>query len=68
MKEITAPVTVLYPQDDRLNKQAEVDALYAAAYAGTPTLTLRRVPGSYHFIMLDQPALFEQALDEVLTR
>lgn len=36
LKEIAAPVTLLYPQDDRLIKQAEADALYAAAYAGTP--------------------------------
>lgn len=68
LKEIVAPVTVLYPQDDRLMKSAEADALYTAAYAGTPKLTLRRIPGSYHFIMLDQPALFEKELDEFLAR
>ena len=68
LKDIAAPVTMLYPQDDRLVKQAEADALYAGAYAGTPRLTLKRIPGSYHFIMLDQPALFEQELDAFLAR
>lgn len=66
LKEITAPVTVLYAQDDRLYTAAEADALYAASYAGTPKLTLHRVPGSYHFVMLDQPALFEKELDAFL--
>ena len=68
MKDLTVPVTMLYPQDDRLVSQAEADALYAAAYAGTRTLTLRRIAGSYHFIMLDQPALFEKELDAFLAR
>lgn len=66
LKEIAAPVTMLYPQDDRLLKQTEADAIYAGAYAGMSGLTLRRVPGSYHFIMLDQPTLFEQELDQFL--
>ena len=66
LKDIAAPVTLLYPQDDRLVSKADADALYAKAYAGTPRLTLRRIAGSYHFIMQDQPALFERELDAFL--
>lgn len=66
LKDIAAPVTMLYPQDDRLVTKAEADALYAGAYAGTPKLTLKRIEGSYHFIMQDQPSAFAGALDEFL--
>jgi pimeloyl-ACP methyl ester carboxylesterase len=64
--QISAPVTLLYPQDDRLMKQPEADNLYAEAYAGTAKLILRRIPGSYHFIMQDQPKRFEAELDTFL--
>ena len=66
LKDIKAPVTMLYPQDDRLVTKADADALYAGSYAGTPTLTLKRIEGSYHFIMQDQPTAFAGALDEFL--
>lgn len=66
LKDIKAPVTVLYPQDDRLVTQAEADKLYASSYGGTPNVKLVRIPGSYHFIMQDQPARFEEALQSFL--
>ena len=66
LKDIAAPVTMLYPQDDRLIAKAQADALYAGAYAGTPKLTLKRIEGSFHFIMQDQPAAFARALDDFL--
>ena len=66
--KITAPLTMLYPQDDRLMTAAAADTLYAGAYAGANTARLVRVPGSYHFIMQDQPAAFAAALDAFLKR
>jgi pimeloyl-ACP methyl ester carboxylesterase len=63
---ITAPVTLLYPQDDRAGPAEQVRALYAGAYQGTPHLTLVPVPGSFHFIMLDQPERFRAALEAFL--
>ncbi|HEY8592143.1 MAG TPA: alpha/beta hydrolase [Sphingomicrobium sp.] len=66
LKDIAVPVTMLYPQDDRLVTKEEADKLYAESYAGTPKLKLVRIPGSYHFIMQDQPALFEEQLKAFL--
>jgi pimeloyl-ACP methyl ester carboxylesterase len=66
LKDIAVPVTMLYPQDDRLVTKADADKLYAESYAGTPRLKLVRIPGSYHFIMQDQPAQFQEQLEAFL--
>ena len=66
LKDIAIPVTVLYPQDDRLLPAAQADKMYAESYAGTGKLTLVRIPGSYHFIMQDQPARFRAELERFL--
>ena len=60
--EIKAPVTMLYPQDDRLLTEAVATRIYSDAYAGLPGAKLVRVPGSYHFIMQDQPERFATEL------
>lgn len=60
---IKAPVTLLYPQDDRLLTAAMAAKIYGDAYAGLPSAKLVPIRGSYHFIMLDQPAAFAAALD-----
>ncbi|WCT72016.1 alpha/beta hydrolase [Sphingomonas naphthae] len=67
LARVTVPVTVLYAYDPVYGVGAEViDALYAGAYAGTAKLTLKRIDGSFHFIMLDQPAAFDAAVDAFL--
>ncbi len=63
---IKAPVTLLYPQDDRLVTAAMAAKIYGDAYAGLPTAKLMPIKGSYHFIMQDQPAAFGAALDAFL--
>lgn len=56
---ITAPVTVLYAWDPTMGRPAVmVDQMYAAPYAGLANVSLKRIDGSYHFIMLDQPEAF----------
>ena len=60
---IRAPVTLLYPQDDRLLTAAMAAKIYGDAYAGLPSAKLVPIKGSYHFIMQDQPAAFAAALD-----
>lgn len=60
--EIEAPVTLLYPQDDRLLSEEAAAGIYGAAYAGLPSARLVRIPGSFHFIMNDQPERFRAAL------
>ncbi|MBX3594829.1 MAG: alpha/beta hydrolase [Sphingomonas sp.] len=54
------PFTVLYAAGTPGAAQ-----VWEPAYAGTPA-TLVAVPGSYHFIMLDQPAFFTDAVTRFL--
>jgi pimeloyl-ACP methyl ester carboxylesterase len=37
----------------------QFDAFYQAAYAPVKNLTIKRIPGSAHFIMWDQPRRFQ---------
>jgi pimeloyl-ACP methyl ester carboxylesterase len=66
LQRIAAPVTLLYPQDDRVVSADAARTLYAGAYQGTPHLRLVAVPGSFHFIMLDQPERFRAAVEAFL--
>lgn len=70
LPRITAPVRVLYvtptgapgaPLND-----AQMDAIYRTAYSKVPNATLTRVPDSAHFIMIDQPARFQQEVRDFL--
>lgn len=63
---IKAPVTMLYPQDDRLLTAAAAAKIYGDAYAGLPSAKLVPITGSYHFIMQDQPARFAAELEAFL--
>lgn len=63
---IKPPVTMLYPQDDRLVTVEVASKLYGTAYAALPSAKLVRIPNSYHFIMQDQPAAFAVELDAFL--
>jgi pimeloyl-ACP methyl ester carboxylesterase len=38
------------------------------SYAGAPQAVLRRIPDSYHFIMLDAPERFQAELKAFLAR
>jgi pimeloyl-ACP methyl ester carboxylesterase len=62
LPRITTPVTVVYPYDTAVAPVEYVDALYANAYKGLSAVTLKRIDGSRHFIKLDQPELFGQAV------
>ena len=68
LKAIKAPVTMLYPQDDRLLTAAAAAKIYSDAYACLPSAKLVPITGSYHFIMQDQPAKFRTELDAFLKR
>lgn len=56
------PFTVLYAAG---MGEAQAKAIWEAAYAGS-SAKLVAIPGSYHFIMLDQPALFAAELAKFL--
>jgi pimeloyl-ACP methyl ester carboxylesterase len=67
LKTITCPVTVLYAYDEAMGvPEAQLKRLYATAYADLKTVNINSVPGSFHFIMWDQPQDFYRAVKEVL--
>jgi pimeloyl-ACP methyl ester carboxylesterase len=65
---IKPPMLLLYPYDATLQgpDPAKVDAMYKAAYQAKPDVTLVRIDGSRHFIMYDQPAKMDAAIETFL--
>jgi pimeloyl-ACP methyl ester carboxylesterase len=67
LAKIKTPTLLLYPYDPTLQKdEAKYDAVYKDAYAAMPNVTLFRIDGSRHFIMYDQPARLDAALEGFL--
>ncbi|MCL6699132.1 alpha/beta hydrolase [Sphingomonas sp. NSE70-1] len=67
LAKITVPLTVLWvvPQGAPLT-QPQMDGYYRASYAGAPQAVVKHIPDSYHFIMYDQPELFQAELKAFL--
>ncbi len=66
---IQAPVQVVYAYDPLYGVPASnVDTLFDTAYASAPTASFRRIDGSFHFVMLDQPVVFAEAVMDFLRR
>jgi pimeloyl-ACP methyl ester carboxylesterase len=63
---IKTPVTLLYPYEAAQGPVVDVTALYANAYATMPNIHLIRIEDSRHFIMYDQPAAFDKAVQAFL--
>ena len=63
LANIQVPLLVLYvlPAGAPLTAE-QIDQYYAASYAGAPNHQVRRIQDSYHFIMFDQPELFQREL------
>jgi pimeloyl-ACP methyl ester carboxylesterase len=66
--KIQTPTLVLYEFDPTMKQPDPVayEAAIKAAYAPMPHVTLVRMDGSRHFIMYDQPAKFDAALEGFL--
>ncbi len=63
LSHIAVPVDVIYAYDALYGVPAsQIDALFHAAYAASPQVRFRRIDGSFHFIMLDQPEIFSRAV------
>ena len=57
---ITAPTTVLYVNGPNIPlTDAQLDAVFRGAYAPLSGVTLKHIADSAHFIMIDQPDVFE---------
>jgi pimeloyl-ACP methyl ester carboxylesterase len=65
---IKTPALMLYPYDSTLDgpSPAVTDAQYASAYKAMPNVKLMRIDDSRHFIMYDQPAKLDEALEPFL--
>jgi pimeloyl-ACP methyl ester carboxylesterase len=64
---IKTPMTLVYPFDPAMGvPSVQWDGLYHGQYAPLPGATLVRIDDSRHFIMFDQPAKFDAALDAFL--
>jgi pimeloyl-[acyl-carrier protein] methyl ester esterase len=67
LAKITTPITLLHPDYSAMGAPpGATDAMYKAAYAAAPTVKVVEVAPSLHFIMFDQPAKFDAALDNFL--
>jgi pimeloyl-ACP methyl ester carboxylesterase len=69
LSRIRVPMTVLWvvPPNAPIS-EAQLAGFYKMSFANAPQAVLKRIPDSYHFIMLDQPALFQRELREFLRR
>ncbi len=67
LPKIKVPTMVLYvtPKGTSMTDE-QLDASYKAAYASLPSVTLKRVAGSAHFIMWDQSAQFQSQVTDFL--
>lgn len=67
--DIQAPLEVVYAYDSMYGiPAASVDATFVKAYAGARGVTFKRIDGSFHFIMLDQPQALAEAVVDFLRR
>jgi pimeloyl-ACP methyl ester carboxylesterase len=64
--DIAAPLTLIYPWNERFPTQAEAEPLYRANYAGLPEARLVGIGPAAHFVMTDRPAEFQAALERFL--
>ena len=63
LANIAVPLTVLYVQPAGAPlTEAQLDQYYAMAYRGAANRDVRRIPDSAHFIMFDQPEVFQREL------
>jgi pimeloyl-ACP methyl ester carboxylesterase len=69
LTRIKVPMEVLYAVPPTAPVTPEqIDQYFKLSYANTPQAVLKRIPDSYHFIMLDQPAVFQAELKAFLAR
>ena len=64
LASIKTPTTLLYPYDAAAvgPDSTKIDTIYTSAYSTMPNLKIHRIDDSRHFIMYDQPAAFDKAV------
>ncbi len=66
MKSIATPITLVYPWSASGPTKPQADAMYRGAYADAPHVTFVDIGDAAHFVMLDQPERFRQAIETFL--
>jgi pimeloyl-ACP methyl ester carboxylesterase len=67
LANIRGPMTVLWAMPPGVPITAEAtEAGYRASYLNAPQAVVKRIPESWHFIMFDQPEVFQRELREFL--
>lgn len=67
LSRIKVPVEVVYAYDPIYGVPAgNIDGLFRSAYAGLAGANFKRIDGSPHFVMLDQPEPFATAIEAFL--
>ena len=64
--DIAAPLTLIYPWNERYPTREQAEPFYRANYAGLPQAKLVGIGPAAHFVMTDQPAAFQEALKRFL--
>jgi pimeloyl-ACP methyl ester carboxylesterase len=69
LANIKVPMEVLYavPPGAPVTPE-QMDQFFKLSYAATPQASVKRIPDSYHFIMIDQPAAFQAELKAFLAK
>lgn len=65
---IKIPATIIYAKDETIPNMDSVEVLYQDLYAPLENGTLVPIENGLHFIMLDQPDAFIEALEAALLR
>ena len=63
---IEAPLTLIYPWNERYPTREQAEGFYGANYAALPRAELVAVGPAAHFVMTDQPDAFQARLEEFL--
>ena len=69
LASIKTPTLILYPFEAGARQgtdPAKTDAIYTTAFKPMPNVTLQRIDDSRHFIMYDQPAAFDAAVESFI--
>ena len=67
LPRISTPLTMVFPDYGPLGTPpGATSGMYHGVYAAAPTVKLVPITNSLHFVMLDQPAQFDTALDAFL--
>jgi len=67
MKTIATPITLVYPWSAGGPTKPQADALYRAAYKDAPHVSFVDIGEAGHFVRLDQPVAFEEAVGAFLS-